>query len=170
MWCSHMGYYPIPNNVFKSFYLLLRIVFSPVFMFEPQSVHHTEVQYGHKRSREDCQTKPIKTVGLADPLSWPRVDAVIPIFVISSVHERWNIEDNPKNPSTKNYHLFWYQAKQGSNYGEVILWSAHKSAYISATRLDINSGPIILKFTKSIQTVACWKQKFLETAIIFLKV
>ena len=90
-----MGYYSIPNNVFKSFYLLLRIVFSPVLMFEPQSVHHTEVQYGHKRSREDCQTKPIKTVGLADPLSWPRVDAVIPIVVISSVHERWNIQDNP---------------------------------------------------------------------------
>ena len=95
MWCSHMGYYPIPNNVFKSFYLLLRIVFSPVLVFEPQSVHHTEVQYGHERSREDCQTKPIKTVGLADPLSWPRVDAVIPILVISSVHERWNIQDNP---------------------------------------------------------------------------
>ena len=106
MWCSHMGYYSIPNNVFKSFYPLLRIVFSPVLMFEPQSVHHTEVQYGHERSREDCQTKPIKTVDLADPLSWPRVDAVIPIFLISSVHERWNIEDNTKNPRTKNYHLF----------------------------------------------------------------
>ena len=81
--------------ILNLFYLLLRIVFSTVLMFEPQSVHHTEVQYGHKRSREDCQTKPIKTVGLADPLSWPRVDAVIPIFVISSVHERRNIEDNP---------------------------------------------------------------------------
>ena len=96
MWCSQMGYYSMHTQYcFKSFYLLLRIVFSPVLMFEPQSVHHTEVQYGHKRSREDCQTKPIKTVGLADPLSWPRVDAVIPIVVISSVHERWNIEDNP---------------------------------------------------------------------------
>ena len=106
MWCSHLGYCSIPNNVFKSFYLLLRIVFSPVLMFEPQSVHHTKVQYGHKRSREDRQTKPIKTVGLADPLFWPRVDAVIPIFVISSVHERWNIEDNPYNPRTNSYHLF----------------------------------------------------------------
>ena len=115
--------------ILNLFYLLLRIVFSTVLMFEPQSVHHTEVKYGHKRSREDCQTKPIKTVGLADPLSWPRVDAVIPVFVISSVHERWNHENNPKNPRTNNYHLFWYQAKQRSNYGKAILWSTHKSAY-----------------------------------------